>query len=267
MLLGEMTWTEVREAIEAGVTAIVPLGSIEEHGPHAPMGDYIVTEEIVARAADVTGDVVLPMMPFGYSEYFRNFPGTITLRESTLDAILTDELECLRRHGFRRTVIFNGHGGNNPIIELATRRFRRRYGIIIPSVSPFSLITTPELVERVYGSKVKLGHGGEPLGSLMMHLRPGRVQLQRAGEWGRRDIFGLPTDSLGTIRVGSLTVAVPLDMEDIAPPTGSLSDPMLASAERGRQLMEAVVEACTQFLRWFRGIDPKIGKGEVATFT
>ena len=261
MLLGEMTWTQVREAIEAGVTAVVPLGSIEEHGPHSPMGDYIVSEEIAARAAEVTGDVVVPMMPFGYSEYFRNFPGTITLRDSTLDAILTDELECLRGHGFRRIAIFNGHSGNNSIVELVTRRFRRQYGILIPSLSPFAPTMAPEVVEKVYGGKVTLGHGGEPMGSLMMYLRPGKVHLERAGEWGRLDVFGVPTEGLGTIRVGNLRVAVPLDMEDIAPPTGSLSDPTLASAERGRQLFEAALAACITFLKWFRGVDPCLGTG------
>lgn len=256
MLLGEMTWTQVREAIEAGATAIVPLGSIEEHGPHSPMGDYMVTEEIAAQSARVTNDVVVPMMPFGYSEYFRNFPGTITLRDSTLDAVLTDELECLRRHRFNRIVIFNGHSGNNPVVELVTRWFRREYGILIPSLSPFAPMMVPEVVEKVYGDKVTLGHGGEPMGSLMMHLRPGKVDIERAGQWGRQEVFGVPTEGLGTIRVGSLRVAVPLDMEDIAPPTGSLSDPTLASTERGQSLFETALAACIEFLKWFRSVDP-----------
>jgi creatinine amidohydrolase len=118
-----------------------------------------------------------------------------------------------------------------------------------------------EVIERVYGANVQLGHGGEPMGSIMMHLRPGRVQMSRAGEWGRRDVFGCPTEGLGTLRVGTVRVAVPLDMEDVTPPTGSLSDPSLASADRGRQLVEHAVDACVTFLRWFRGVDPHLGTG------
>jgi hypothetical protein len=148
MRLGEMTWTEIREAIASRVTAVVPLGSIEEHGPHIPTGDYIVIDEIAARAAEATGDVVAPITPFGYSEYFRNFPGTITLRPTTLGALLTDVLDCLLRHGFPRVAIFNGHAGNTGIVELVTRRFRRTRGLVIPSIAPFQLVQAPEIVER-----------------------------------------------------------------------------------------------------------------------
>ncbi len=265
MRLGEMTWTEVREAIASRVTAVIPLGSIEEHGPHTPMGDYIIVDEIAARAADLTGDVVAPTIPYGYSEYFRNYPGTITLRESTLDAVLSDTLDCLLRHGFPRIAIVNGHAGNAGIIDLVTRRFRRTRGLVVPSIAPFQLMQTPEVVERVYGAKVELGHSGEPVGSLMMHLRPHRVQLNRAGAWGRRKVFGCATEPgahLAAIRVEGMRVAVPLDMEDVAPPeTGSLSDPGLGTPERGRAMFEHAVESCAKFLRWFRGIDPYLDPG------
>jgi creatinine amidohydrolase len=263
MKLGEMTWTEVREAAGGGVTAVVPLGSIEEHGPHAPMGDYIIVEEIAARATDITGDVVAPLLAYGYSEYFRNYPGTITLRASTLEAVLHDIIDCLLRHRFPRIAIFNGHAGNAGIVDVVTRRVRREHGLLIPSIAPLQLMQAPEVVARVYGSAVELGHGGEPVGSLMMHLRPDRVRMDRAGAWGRRTVFGCPPDpgaSLAAIRVEGMRVSMPLDMEDVAPPeTGSLSDPRLGTPERGRALFEHAVASCAKFLRWFRGIDPHLG--------
>lgn len=265
MRLGEMTWTEVREAVAAGVTAAIPLGSIEEHGPHAPMGDYIVVDEIAARAAELTGDVVAPLLPYGYSEYFRNYPGTITLRASTLDAVLSDVIDCLIRHGFPRIAIFNGHAGNAGIVDLVTRRVRRAHGLLIPSIAPFQLMQAPDVVERVYGSRVEMGHGGEPVGSVMMHLRPDRVRMDRAGPWGRRKVFGCATEAgahLSAIRVDGMRIALPLDMEDVAPPeTGSLSDPRLGTPERGRVLFEHAVESCAKFLRWFRGVDPHLRSG------
>ncbi len=106
---------------------------------------------------------------------------------------------------------------------------------MISSIAPFQLVQAPEVVERVYGARVELGHGGEPVDSLMMHLRPDRVKISRAGAWGRRRVFGCPTGGLGAIRIEGMRVAVPLDMEDVAPPeTGSLSDPHLGTPERGR---------------------------------
>jgi creatinine amidohydrolase len=256
-----MPWTEVREAIARGVTAVVPLGSIEEHGPHCPGGDYIIVDEIAARAAEVSGAVPTPTLPFGYSEYFRNYPGTITLRSETLAAVLTDTIDSLLLHKFPRIVIVNGHAGNTGSVELVARGYRRSHGLVIPAIAPFQMIQAPDVVERIYGDKVELGHGGEPIGSLMMHLRPGRMQMQRAGAFGRRTVFGCPTEGLGAIKVDGVRVAVPLDMEDVTPPTGSLSDPKLGSAERGRQLLEYAVQACVGFLKWFRGVDPHLGSG------
>ncbi len=261
MRLGEMPWTEIRDAIARGVTAVVSLGSIEEHGPHCPEGDYIIVDEIAARSTDISGDVATPTLPFGYSEYFRNFPGTITLRSKTLAAVLTDTIDCLLLHKFPRIVIMNGHAGNTGTVELVQRQYRRTHGLVIPSIAPFQMIQAPEVVERVYGGKVELGHGGEPIGSLMMYLRPERVQLQRAGAFGRGKVFGVPTDGLGAIKVDGVRAAVPLDMEDVTPPTGSLSDPKLGSAERGRQLLEHAVQACAGFLKWFRTVDPRLGTG------
>jgi creatinine amidohydrolase len=259
--LGEMPWTEVREAIAGGATAVISLGSIEEHGPHCPGGDYIIGDEIAARAAEITGDVVAPTLPFGYSEYFRNYPGTITLRSETLAAVLTDTIDSLLLHQFPRIAIFNGHAGNTGTVELVARRYRRTHGLLIPSIAPFQIIQAPEVIEQVYGGKVDLGHGGEPIGSLMMYLRPECVQMHRAGAFGRQQVLGCPTDGLGAIKVDGIRVAVPLDMEDITPPTGSLSDPKLGSAERGRQLLEYAVGACAKFLKWFRAVDPHLGTG------
>src|SRR5688572_15825255 len=101
MRIGEMSWTEVKEAIDQGAAAIIPLGSIEEHGPHVPMGDYMAIHEIAGRTGAATNDLVVPTVPFGYSEYFRHYPGTITLRHETLAAVVEDTVDCLLRHGVR----------------------------------------------------------------------------------------------------------------------------------------------------------------------
>ena len=258
MRLGEMSWTEVRDTIKQGAAAIIPLGSIEEHGPHAPMGDYVVIDAIAERTANMTGDLVVPTMPFGYSEYFRDYPGTITLRPETLAGVVADVVDCLLRHRLRHIVLFNGHAGNAPILELLTRRIRRDRGLLIPTVSPLQVIQNPALIKDLYGEGMLLGHGGEPIGSLMMALRPGRVHMERAGSFGRKQIWGMPTDGLGAILFRGIRVALPLDMGDVTPETGSLSDPSLASEDRGRALLEYAVKYCAEFMRWFRTVDPQV---------
>ncbi len=258
MRLGEVSWTEARAALAEGRAVIVPLGSIEEHGPHAPMGDYMIIDAIAGRTAEATGDVVLPTIPFGYSEYFREYPGTITLRPETLDAVVADAIDCLVHHGARRIAIFNGHAGNAPILELLTRRVRRRIGLLIPTVAPLQVIQDPAVIHKVYGDGVQLGHGGEPVGSLMMALRPDLVRLDRAGGFGRGQVLGMPTDGLGAILFRNARVSIPLDMRDIAPETGSLGDPSPASPQRGEALLDYAVEFCAGFMRWFRTVDPWI---------
>jgi len=256
MRIGEMTWTMVQEAIAAGASAIIPLGSIEEHGPHSPMGDYVAIDAIAGQTGERTRDLVAPTMPFGFSEYFRHYPGTITLRPETLSSVVEDTVDCLLRHGVRRIVIFNGHAGNAPILELLTRKLRRERGILIPSVSPLQVIQAPELIKELYGAGFKLGHGGEPMGSLMMVLQPGKVQMERAGSYGRKDLWGMPTDGLGAFLFHGVRVAVPLDMRDVTPETGSLGDPSSATAARGQAMLNYAVDFCVEFMRWFRTVDP-----------
>lgn len=256
MHLGELSWTQAGAAFAEGASAIIPLGSIEEHGPHVPMGDYVVIDEIARRTAESTRDLIVPTMPFGYSEYFRQYPGTITLRPETLANVVDDTIDCLIQHKARRIVIFNGHAGNSPILELLTRRVRRQIGLLIPIVSPLQVIQNPALIAKVYGDGVQLGHGGEPMGSIMMALRPGSVHMDRASNFGRKQMLGMPTEGLGAIVFRQARVFLPLDMRDITPESGSLSDPSLASPERGQALLDFAVEYCAEFMRWFRTTDP-----------
>ncbi len=258
MRLGEISWTQAEETIKGGAAGIIPLGSIEEHGPHAPMGDYMAIHDIAGRTGEATGDLVIPTLPFGFSEYFRHYPGTITLRHETLRAVVEDIVDCLVRHGLRHIVIFNGHAGNMPILELLTRRLRRVHGLLIPTLSPPQIMQAPALIKELYGPDFQLGHGGEPMGSLMMVLAPGRVRMERAGTFGRKQVLGMPTDGLGAITFKGVRVAMPLDMREVTPETGSLSDPTKASPEKGKALLDYAVNFCVEFMRWFRTTDPRV---------
>jgi creatinine amidohydrolase len=258
MRIGEMTWTEVREAIAKGVAAIVPLGSIEEHGPHSPMGDYAIINDIAGRTGEATGDLVVPTMPFGFSEYFRHYPGTITVRAETLAAVIEDTVDCLIRHGLKHIAIFNGHAGNMPIIEVLSRKLRRKHGLIIPTISPLQVMQAPALIKELYGEGMVLAHGGEPVGSVMMALHPGKVRMERVGAFGRKTFMGMPTDGLGAINFKGVRVAMPLDMREVTPETGSLSDPAGASADKGRKMLDYATSVSIEFMKWFRTADPKV---------
>lgn len=82
--ISEMSWREVRAALASQPVVLIPLGSTEQHGPVSPTGDYLITDEITVRVAKRTDSLVAPVIPFGNSEYFRSFPGTISVRSETL---------------------------------------------------------------------------------------------------------------------------------------------------------------------------------------
>ncbi|MGH7187020.1 MAG: creatininase family protein, partial [Pseudomonadota bacterium] len=193
-----------------------------------------------------------------YSEYFRHYPGTITLRPETLAAVVEDTIDCLLRHGLRHVVIFNGHAGNMPILEVLMRKIRRARGLLIPIISPLQVMQAPALIKDLYGEGMVLEHGGEPMGSVMMALAPNSVRMERVGAFGRKPFLGMPTNGLGGIMFNGVRVALPLDMRDVTPETGSLADPSKASADRGRAMLDYAVKFCVDFVRWFRTTDPRV---------
>ena len=256
----EMSWRQVEAAVKRGAAAIFPMGSTEEHGPHAPTGDYMIAEEVAVRAARRTGDVVFPCLPFGYSEYFRHFPGTVTLQHDTLLRVVEDVVDGLINHGFIHIVLFNGHKGNEPTLSHLIRQIRRERGLLIPIVSPLGLALTPEFTRELYG-EAQLGHGGEPMGSIWAYLFPGTVHPDLAEDWGARDFLGLPARGLSGVTFEGCEVRFAIDMDDIAPPSGSLSDPGLATAERGERIVERAVERLARFLEWSKSVDPRVEGG------
>lgn len=260
VFVGKMPWRQVEAAIQRGAAAFFPMGSTEEHGPHSPMGDYLAAEEIALRVARETGDVVFPPLPFSYSEYFRHFPGTITLSTQLLHQFVWEVIECLRGSGFRHIILFNGHKGNEPTLLHLARDLRREKGLLVPIVSPLGFGLTPAVSKEIYGD-YKVGHGGEPMGSLMSYLFPGSVDVTLAEDWAVKDFYGLRPSGLNGVLFEGVEASMAVCMEDITPPSGSLSDPRVASPEKGKRIVEESVARLVRFVQWFKGIDPQVKGG------
>ena len=136
--MGEITAPEMREILRARPVVLLPLGSFEDQGPHAPMGDYLSAErmaELIAERATTRGTrtLVAPVLAYGGADYFGTAPGGIALGQETFRSVLRDMFACLLRHDISRLIVVNGHAGNTQAVLDTAREIWRARRILIPS--------------------------------------------------------------------------------------------------------------------------------------
>lgn len=119
MRIAEMDWRMVEDWVRHDDRCVLPMGSTEQHAGLSLATDAILAERVAVEAAEALGVPVFPVVPYGLTPYFTSFPGSVTLRVSTFAAVLRDVLDSLKTTGFRRVLIVNGHGGNQPALSLA----------------------------------------------------------------------------------------------------------------------------------------------------
>lgn len=119
MKISDMNWGQVEAYLETDDRAVLPLGSTEQHGGLSLSVDSILSERVAIEAAAPLGVPVFPVLAYGITPYFLAFPGSISIRVATYVALVRDILDGLHAQGFRRILLVNGHGGNQPAGSLA----------------------------------------------------------------------------------------------------------------------------------------------------
>jgi creatinine amidohydrolase len=114
MKIADVNWMQVEQRLQSDGRAVVPTGSIEQHGYLRLSVDAILAERVACEAAEPLGVPVFPVLSYGITPYFRRYPGSISLRLDTYQRIITDILDSLADTGFTRVIFVNGHGGNIP---------------------------------------------------------------------------------------------------------------------------------------------------------
>ena len=257
--LHHKSWKTIEEEVVASDTVIVPLGSLEAHGAHKPVGCcYLLAEAASRDVGKMTGISVTPVIPFGVSESYKNFPGTVTVGSDTLYRYVHEACESLVRSGFRKIVFFSAHGGNNlPILRELSFRLREDHGALCAVMHIWGLIqrlTPPDF----WDPKLRMGHGGEPTTSVMLHLHRDLVDMDRAELRPlRQPMEGMETTSYGVHRFRGVPLNVYLFAEEVEE-YGFMGDPTKASEEKGKVLYDRVVEFLVEFMEAFRKLDPSL---------
>jgi len=247
--IAELPAPEVAARLASGAAVLLPMGSLETHGPALPMGDYLLAEAIALRIAARDGRaLVAPPIPFGGVDFFRGVPGCVALSPGTLTSLVREVLNALVQGGARRLLIVNGHGGNIPAIEEAQRDLRLATGVVAPVLHLWR--NAGAWQAALGGAPEALGHGGDPVASVALHLFPALCHPDRfAPRAGAPECLGLPVTGFGTIRAGGAEFGVPLDLAEIAPGGVHAADPRGANPTHGALLTERLVAAGAALLR------------------
>jgi creatinine amidohydrolase len=252
MRFEELTSPDVAALDRDKTVLILPLGSVEQHGNHMPLGtDTLLAHSVSVAAAERSPGTIAVLPPpwYGFSAHHMRFPGSITLRADTLMAVAEDVVGSLVKHGFRRILIVNGHGGNGGVIDLlASTLGHKHYSQArIAALTYFHLAR--EAIAALRRSQTGgMGHACEFETAMVQHTRPDLVNMERAATtYPEPGSNYLTTDLLGGSAVRTF-----LDFADLSP-TGTLGDPSLANPEMGAKFFDAVVGELAVFIEDFRG--------------
>ena len=235
--LDQLSTTEAKEAAEAGIVVIFPVGSVEEHGDHLPLcTDSLQAEHIALKVAKKTKCLIAPPLRHGICNAGRNFPGTISLNFDTLHRIARDVLSELVRNGFNRIIILTGHAGSShmtalklaaqDVLQQSPNAKERKTRIMVLSDYDFA----EELKDKL-GVPPKDGHAGAIETSRVMDINPELVR-------GRGKAFYPAFPRFEVV----------VDPERYFP-EGVMGDPTAASASKGRQINKYVVEQVAKLVR------------------
>lgn len=233
--LAHLSWTQIRDLPKDPGVVILPVGAIEQHGPHLPTltDTLLVTQILTHTLAQLPEEVhawALPAVNYGKSNEHLDFPGTMTLSTATLMAVLHELAASVKKAGFRRLAFFNGHGGNVAVLDAAARDIRANTGLLMFCLHPSLYCEAPFPVtpaEQRFGV-----HAGEIETSLVLALAPELVQMEQAV----CHYPAFPTDVAPLFMFGQASAAwLSRDWS----PTGVFGDATAATPEKGTALLTA----------------------------
>jgi creatinine amidohydrolase/Fe(II)-dependent formamide hydrolase-like protein len=235
VLWGQHSWIQAKERLQTIDTALLPVGAIEQHGPHLPLDtDAWDAEYICLRVAERCSDpkpLVLPLIPYGVSYHHDDFPGTISVGPDALAAFVYDVGMSAARHGIAKLVIINGHGGNAPTLQLAAQKINRDARI-------FTCVDSGETSDAdvaVLAETPNDVHAGEIETSTALATRPELVDRSKAAA-------SVPEFSSQYLDFTSKRSIPWYEHTARLSELGVLGDPTRASADKGERIWGIMID-------------------------
>jgi len=234
---------QIAEAVKADALLLIPVGQVEEHGPHLPLyADWLIASELSLAAArrleDKLPALVMSGVLYGYSTvHLKRWAGTIRLRQETVRAVVLDLARSVIEMGFRKIVFVSGHGHHTGIMRTAVRSIWDEHNVDAAVVFPGAM-AAPALEQFGKAGPGGSCHAGELETLLLLHLAPELVDMQSAPSGDR-----LKLDQ----RFGSAQVFWSTwNRQESA--SGAYGEPSFATAETGKAIFEAVTSRMAEFL-------------------
>ena len=243
-----LTWPEMNDAIAMQKVVILPTGSTEQHGHHLPLDtDVFLCETVCLEVAKRAPDrvLVLPPVAYGLNMHHIDFPGTIHIEPEVFISFCLNITKSVAYHGFKKILIVNGHGSNGPLVDLVARKT-----VLATESLCFATDYTRFLLDVFEGIRESevMAHADEFETSLYLQLAPERVRMDQAKPGN---------DRVGRFASSDSTSNYPLRFNDYWgrwTDLGVHGDPTVASAEKGKILLEAavsgLVEAVDEIRDW-----------------
>lgn len=239
-LWGDLKARELSALVDDRTVALLPIGAIEQHGPHLPLNTDAVLAECIATdtAALVEGATILqlPCFAIAKSDEHTGFAGMLSFDAATLQAMLMQIGRSLHASGIRRLVILNAHGGNVPVLQLAARALRIELGMFCVVAGwmsmgvPEGLLPASEAADGIHGGLVET--------AAMLHYRPDLVDMSYAKNFVPASRKVMEENQI--LRITG-PVGAGWTMADLHP-EGAAGNAALASTDIGRQLIEHAVK-------------------------
>jgi len=255
--IAELTSAEARQYLTEEAVVLLPMGSLEDQGVHAPMGDYLGAECValdIARKARELGvpTFVAPVIPFGGRDCFQSSHGGITLSAATLTAVMDDMIWSLTRQGLKKIMIVNGHGGNVAPIGDLILRWRHEAGVFIPSF--YLWRASYEILKEILGPEAAAkssGHGGDPLTSIGLHYYPAILRADLITDPAPKDLTfkGMKLASFADVSYEGVAIQFPVEAAEAAPHGIRGGHPQFCSAETGAKLSARLAEIGAGLIR------------------